>query len=244
MDIKPGLEEWWENTDALKENRKIIKKKLRECMKANGYKQGKHSCFYQYHEDAVIYYVPEHPSIMMYLWICYYPLYMLPGDIAVFSFGERLSYSTNHYIWNIRDYETEESMDEWCRRITKINNTNVSLLSHQVSSATSVNRLFENNKRFFEENGYIDFAKLFRLETQSANELLMYTKLALHEYDYAIKLANQIMTENNSHPHGGSERIIRKCQDVINMAERNDNQYVDSVIQGWRETNIQRFIKK
>lgn len=244
MDLMPEQEKWWENTDALKENRKIIKKKLRDCLKTNGYKQGRRSSFYQFSEDTAVYYHPEHPSIMTYLWLCFYPLFMPPVDLGIFYFGNRLSVTTNHYIWNIRDYESEESTDEWCRRITEIDETRVASLVQQVSSASSIDRFFNDNRSHLEIKGYVDFDEgILRLGLTRARELWMFAKLALHQYEAALQLAWDILQDEANGKNNVSQFSAEHSRLVTNLAATGNDKAVDEKINAWREANRLRFMK-
>ncbi len=240
MDIKPGLEKWWENTDALKANRKLIKSRLRDCLKANGYRQGRCSSFYLFSDDAAVYYMPEHPSIMTYLWLCFYPLWMPPGDLRIFSFGARLSTLTEHYVWNIRDYESEASVDEWCRRITEIDGTRVAPLIREISTAEAVDRLCGG--RLPEAGAAIRIAGFMPLGAEQAIQLAMFAKLALHEYDGARALAEAALKADADGRLRMFTAMLREhCRLVTELASAKDSGAVDATIDGWREANRRRF---
>ena len=241
LSVEHEIEKWWEDEDAVKENRKLIRQKLKNCLKANGYRQGRCSCFYRFFKDYVVYYKPEHPSIMTYLWLCIYPLYMPPGDLRVCSFGDRLSSLTDNYVWNIRDYESEESIDEWCRRITDTDNTYVASLIKEISTISSADRLLDC--KFQSESGEkLSFASIICLGAEKVNCLKMFTKLALHKYDEASKIANSTLQAGVDGSLRVNQNLTVNCKRVIDLAFIRDDNYVDSIINTWREANNKRFI--
>ena len=236
MEIHGGLTNWWENEDAIKENRKLIKQKLKDCLKANGYKQGKSSCFYLFTKDMIVYYKPEHPSIMTYLWFCFYPLYMPPVDLRVFTFGDRLSALTDNYIWNIRDYESDSSMEEWCERIAEIDRLRVSLLIPKLHDISSINESFKEADSLGSRE-YVDLAGFIRLGIEKSKQIAMFTKLALHQYDKAMLLANYILHAGVNGELRVNQTLSAHCKMVVDLASKHDDELTNKTMALWREEN-------
>ena len=236
MSENPELISHMENPNANKEKNKLIRQKLNGCMKANGYKRGRCSSYYRITNDVVVYFKPEHPSVMTYLWLCFYPLYMHPGDIRVFSFGDRISSLTDQYIWDLRDYESEDSIDIWCNRIAEIISTRVSSFVQQVATAHSIDRLFDGRDNCVDIDGFL------HVGAEKANELAMFTKLVLHQYDEAVQIAQHTQSAGVD----GRLRVTRclsgHCKTVIDLVTIRDAQYIDETIGTWREANIARFL--
>jgi hypothetical protein len=236
MNVNSELISHMENPNTNKEKRQLIRKKLKSCMEANGYKQGRCSSYYRITDDIVVYFKPEHPSVMTYLWLCFYPLYMPPGDIRVFSFGDRISSLTDQYIWDLRDYESESSIDVWCKRITEINSTRVSSFVQRISTAHSIDRLVDDR------DGCIDIDGFLHIGTEKVNELAMFTKLVLHQYDEAAKIAQQTQSAGANGRFKVTRRLSDHCKTIIDLATIRDAQYTDDTIGTWREANIARFL--
>jgi hypothetical protein len=161
---------------------------------------------------------------------------MPPGDIKVFSFGDRISSLTDQYIWDIRDYESAESIDEWCRRIAEIDSTQVSALMQRISTVFSIDGLFDTGNECIDIDGFV------HIGAEKAAELAMFTKLVLHQYDGAMQAANSLLVADNNGQLRVTKRMSEYCKLVVELAATKDDHFVDSTISKWRDANTRRFI--
>ena len=216
-------------------NKDLIKKKLQQCLTTADYKRGKSQSYYRFENEIVIYYLVERPSVMTYLWLCFYPMYMPPCPMGIIPFGNRLSYITKHQIWNIRNYEDEESIDKWCEAIAEFDRNHVVPFATQISSPSCMRAYYESSLHGNSSS------RLINLPSSAVDNLVMHTYLYSHQYEKAILLADNLLTMESSDNQQANRVILENCKMVIDIASTKDDEYVDKVIDSWKDANRKRF---
>ena len=230
--------EFENNRERLLANRKMIRKKIGQCLKNNEFTKKGKSIYYKFQKDLIVYFVIEHPPGNFYINHCIYPMFMRPMDYMTLDFGNRVSTVIGDYRLNISDYSTEDETIDLC---TKIDLFIKEIFMPFICTIETV----ETFNHFLNEKKTDQVKDIVHISNVDKTKLQMYTELSMQQYSNAKKTAKKYKKEIDSYKGRRSEEYINDANEdyneVMRLALSKDEKYIEETIEGWRLMNKEFF---
>lgn len=225
--------------DRLMKNRAMIRNALSKCLKGNGFKQKGRSTYYTINEDMIGYFVLEHPSNRMYISFCIYPLFMPPMQFIHLMYSKRISKAISDPDIDISDYISEKQLKISCLKIDCFIKEKVLPFINEIDTNTKLEKALICDECFLNSS-------IVATPIEFKYKMKMYTELSLHAYSDAIKSANTFIALSDSPRYTELVRSSDRMEyhKFINLAKTRNNEYIDSIIMGWKKDNVAYFAGK